>query len=490
MRKSDRLGWALGAGVAAGLLTLQALAADDGERTLFRHRAPVQIEQPAPFVRLPLAPEVYARSVKPGLVDLRLVDAKGERVPFALLAPRDDELKTDETWRDATLYRLPPRPAGSSASWAAPVELSVDGGRITVRQRGAAVAPERSPGWLADLGERAKDEAAPRTLRLQWSGPAEFSIGYSVEHSADLKSWRSGGSGQLVALAAGTGGGAALTQPDVALPADVARFVRLVWSGSAAPPQLSGARAATPSTRAVALDPPQELKLAASAEPAGAFAGDAAKRALHFDLGAVMPLARLDLQLPSGTRVLPAQVQVRERIDARWEAAAGTVFYRLEPAASAASAASPSAAAVSPPLALHRPARYVRVVVDERAAMPAADSVRLLAQVQLASLVFTAQGEPPLALLAGSADAGPGALPLATLVPELDKERARFGRASLGAWSEQREAAERVQRQQRIAMLKPWLLWTLLIGGVGALALVVWRLARGAGAKAASSVGG
>ena len=471
------------AGAAAGLFAFlipQANATTETERALFSHRAPVQIEQPASFVRLPLAPEVYAKSVRPGLADLRLVDAKGERVPFALLAPRDDELKTQDSWHDATLYRLPPRPTGSSATWAAPVELSVDRGRITVRQRGAAVPPEHSPGWLVDLGERAKDLAAPRTLRLQWSGPAEFSIGYSLEHSADLKGWRPGGGGQLVALAAaaataataasaptGAPTGAPLAQPDVTLPADVARFVRLVWAGGTAPPQLTAAQAATPSTRSVALDPPQELKVATSSEPAGAPAGEAAKRALHFDLGAVLPLVRIELQLPPAMRVLPVRVQARERADARWEHAAATVFYRIDGAA-------------PPPLALQRHARYLRLLIDERVTLPAADAVQLVAQVQLASLVFAVQGEPPLALLAGSTEAGPGALPLATLVPETEKERARFGRASLGAWSEQREAVERVQRQERVAMLKPWLLWTLLIGGVGALALVVWKLARGA----------
>jgi Protein of unknown function (DUF3999) len=465
--------------VAAGLLALPAMAARDADTAMYRYRAPVRIEQPAPFLRLPLGPETYAKSLQPGLADLRVVDAQGERVPFALLAPRDDELQTQQTWRDATLYRLPPRPTDASATWAAPVDLRVEGGRITVRQRGTAVAPERSPGWLIDLGERAAGEAAPRTLQLQWSGPAEFSAGYALEHGADLKAWQPAGGGQLVALvapaAAGAMPGAPLTQPDVGLPADVGRFVRLVWRGDAAPPQLTAARAATPNTRSVAVDPPHELTIAPGPEPASAHAGDAAGRALHFDLGAVLPIMRIDLRLPPATRVLPVQVQRRDRADARWEAAAATVFYRIGDA-------------VPPPLALPARARYLRLVV-ERVALPAADAVRLVVQAQLASLVVSAQGQPPLALLVGSAEAGPGALPLATLMPDADRERGRFGRASLGAWSEQPDATLRVQRQQRLAALKPWLLWSVLIGGVGALALIVWRLARGAGAKAAGSGG-
>ena len=58
--------------------------------------------------------------------------------------------------------------------WAAPVELTIDAHRISVRQRGAATAPERSPGWLIDLGERAKDQPPAQTLQLQWPQGAEF----------------------------------------------------------------------------------------------------------------------------------------------------------------------------------------------------------------------------------------------------------------------------------------------------------------------------
>jgi hypothetical protein len=391
-------------------------------------------------------------------------------VPFALLAPRDEEMQTRQTWRDATLYRLPPRPADATAAWSAPVDLRVEGGRITVRQRGAAVAPERSPGWLVDLGERAAADAAPGTLRLQWSGAAEFSVGYVLEHGNDLKTWQLAGTGQLVALAppvaSGALPGAPLSQPDVALPADVGRFLRLVWTGGGAPPALTAAQAATPVTTSVALDPPHALTVAPSAEPAGPHAGAASGRTLHFDLGAVLPVMRIELQLPPATRVLPVQVQRRERSDARWEPAASTVFYRIGDA-------------VPPPLALDARARYLRLVIDERVAPPAAEGVRLVAQARLASLVFIAQGQPPLALLAGSAEAAAGALPLATLVPDADRERARFGRARLGTWTEQPEAAAHQQRQQRLATLKPWLLWSVLVGGVGALAWLVWRLARG-----------
>jgi hypothetical protein len=446
---------------AALLLAGAAQASDD---TLLRHRAPINIDQRAALVRLPLSIDAYARSQRGPLDDLRVVDASGQRVPFALLAPRPDEVQTRDTWRDAKLYPLPPRPA--RGEWTAPVDLTVDGSRITLRTRGQPVDGARSPGWLVDLGERVQDERPPARLQLAWRGPAEFSTPYTLEHSNDLRAWRGGGSGQVMALAS-TGG--ALTQPDVPLPADVGRFVRIVWGAPAPFPQLTGARAATPATRSRRRDAPSEFTLIASPEPPSVHAGQEAERALHFDLGAVVPVVQLAATWSGGTRLLPVRVQARERTDAPWRTLAGTVLYRLEQG---------GAVQQPPPLGLQTQARYVRLVPDERAGAVARDELCLVVRAELASLVFAAQGQAPYALLAGSAQAAPGALPLATVVPDLERERERFGRATLGPWSEVSEAAAQARRQERQAALRPWLLWSVLAAGVLGLGVMVWRLAR------------
>lgn len=455
-------------GLVAALVA--GVAGSASEVAQWRWRAPIIIEHPAAFVRLPLPPAVYARSVQPALADLRLVDAHGERVPFALLAPRPDEAHITDSWREASLYRLPPRPT-HDGSWASPVDITIDGGRVTVRQRGGEVPAERSPGWLFDLGERDPADPAPQTLRLDWSGPAEFSAAYTLEHSADLRTWRQAGSGQVHALASPLG---ALKQPDLPLPQECERFVRLVWASAGPSPQLLGARAATPVVRSVTVDPPTALIVAPGAEPAGAPANDAVPRALHFDLGAALPLQRIDLELPTGNRVLPALVQVRERSNARWVSVAGTVFYRIEHGETVTR---------SPALAVGHSARYLRIVPDERSALPPADSVHLAAQVQLASLVFAMQGTSPYTLLAGAPKVSAGALPLATLVPDVARERARFGQASVGTWTEVREAAQRARAAEQLAAMRPWLLWGVLLAGVGALGWMVWRLAGAIGRR-------
>ena len=229
----------------------------------------------------------------------------------------------------------------------------------------------------------------------------------------------------------------------------------------------------------VAVDSTRELTVAPSPEPAGsAPPTPAAKRALHFDLGGVVPLVDIDLRFDAGTHVAPVRVQGRARADQPWREVGSGVFYRLERGGEVGS---------SPALAVPAVVRYLRLVPDERAASLDGVAARLVVHASLASLVFAAQGEPPFRLLAGSRDAPAGALPVSAVVPQLDSERARFGRATLGAFAVDEAAAQAAEQAARQARLRPWLLWGVLIVGVAGLGALVWRLARSGPATAAGA---
>src|SRR4051812_43391067 len=90
------------AALLAGLVAACSSAAGAEEPAL-RWHAPIEIRTPAPFVQLPLTVEVYEHSESSGLADLRVVDARGARVPYAVLPPRRD-IGRDERRRDAVLY--------------------------------------------------------------------------------------------------------------------------------------------------------------------------------------------------------------------------------------------------------------------------------------------------------------------------------------------------------------------------------------------------
>jgi hypothetical protein len=433
-----------------------------------RYRAPITVTTPAAFVQLPLPASAYGRSLQPGLQDLMVVDAKNERVPFAILPARAAELRSTEQQRDATLYPLPPKPA-PGGTWASPIEITAQGDSISVKRLGPTAAGSdnaRSGGWLIDIGEKKRDEPAAQSLRMLWSGPSEFGATYRLETSEDLKQWRSGGAGQLLAFDAP---GGALTQPNVTLPANAGRFVRLVWADAAAAPTISGAKVIAAMQSSVAIDPPTELVFASTPAPASKGADEAALRALYFDLGGVLPLLQVDLRLPPGTRITPVRLQGRSRDGDAWRELGSTVFYRLERGGEVSR---------SPPLVMRTSVRHLRVLPDPRAAMLDPAQTQLVVQAPLASVVFASQGPAPYSLLAGAEKATPTALPVATLVPALDDERPRFGRAALGEWGEVAEVARAVDQRKQLAALRPWLLWAVLLAGVAGLAFMVWRLTR------------
>jgi hypothetical protein len=450
-----------------------------------RFSAPIEIREAAPFVQMALPPAVYARTEQPDLGDLRVVDARGERVPFALLAP-GAVLRTSEQLREAVLYPLPARPA-ADGGWASPVDVVIEGDRISVSRRGgpAATPPtagarRESGGWLIDMGEAKAGDAQVRSLRLAWSGPAEFSAAYQLETSDDLRSWRRGGAGQLMALQSPTG---ALTQPVVTLPDAPGRFVRLVWAVPGDAPAVTGASVLIPERHLVALDAASELSVAPTApgppqkvDTTGRAASDGdTQRALQFDLGAALPIVDVDLRFTAGTHVAPVRMQGRVHAADAWRDLGAGVFYRLERGQEIGE---------SPAIALAATLRFVRLIPDERAAALEPAGVRLVVHAQLATLVFATQGQAPFSLLAGSRDAPSGALPVATLVPRLDDERPRFGKAVLGEFGIIDAAARQAEQADREARLRPWLLWSVLLVGVLVLAALVWRLAKTGGAKA------
>jgi len=457
--------------MATVLLSGVAVAADE---PAYRYEAAIVVQRPAPFVELALPAEAYARSrqdrgIGEGLRDVRIVDARGERVPFAWLAPRADDTQTHETLRDARLYPLPARPA-ADGTWRAPIDVVIEGDRLSVRRAAGNTAARghdatlRSGGWIVDLGERTtKDEPPPDQLRLAWSGPAEFSAAFDLASSDDLRSWRYAGAGQVVALQSG---GVPLTQPNVTLAASTGRFVRLVWADAATAPQLSGVQAVTTRRDRVARDAPAELTFAA--QRASAANGGSATRALDFDLGGVLPIAALALQWNgTGTQIAPVRLQAHNRADEPWRELGGTVFYRIDRGGTVSEA---------PPFALRTEARFVRVTPDERAAALDAAQTQLRVRASLAHLVYASQGQAPYRLQVGAADATSSALPIGTLVPALADERGRFGAASAGEWTEIAAAARRDEALQRQKALRPWLLWAVLIAGVAGLAFMVWRL--------------
>jgi len=194
-----------------------------------------------------------------------------------------------------------------------------------------------------------------------------------------------------------------------------------------------------------------------------------AARALQLDLGGAMPLLDVTLQWPAGNQVTPLRVYARSAPGQPWRWVARGLVYRLE---------RDGKVSLSPALPLGVSDRYLRFVPDERAAPLDPAQTTVVLRMRPPTLVFAMQGRAPYALLTGSPSATPGALPANTLIPSLEEERERFGRATLGAFAEVPEVARAAAAAAQLAAWRPRLLWAVLLVGVAGLGWMVWRLAR------------
>lgn len=458
-----------------------AAAAAEGSPDTFRHRATISVSQPGAFIELPLPVSIYTRAEQAGLQDLRLIDARGDRVPFARLSSHATTPAAPDQRRPTTMYPLPPGAASSTSPGGADptLDIRIEGDRLHIRRISTESAPggeavpvnEPPAGWLIDLGARPARQAAPTSVELQWPDTAEFSAVYDLSTSDDLRQWRAAGSGQLMALRSA---GAQLAQRSLVLPADAGRYLRLTWADAATPPRLTSATAIIPAEAGRADEPTSPLVTAPGKEPAPTRdarngSGPAPAGSLHFDLGGVVPLRTIDLDLPPGTRVTPVQWQGRQQAQDLWQPLGGHVHYRLERRGELTR---------SVPLGVETSVRYLRAIPDERAGALDPAQTRLTAQTPLPRLVFVSQGQPPYTLLTGNRQAAAGALPLSTLIAEPAAERGRFGQASLGEWQANPVAVQAADRAEQTAALRPWLLWGVLLLGVATLGGMVWRLTR------------
>ncbi len=500
----------LAVGVFVAALACATGAAPAADEPRLRHAAPLEALSPGAWFELTLPVEALRLSARADHADVRIVDAQGQRTPFAWLPPQSPEPAAPR-WKSAAHWAWP---ASNARNDGLPDTLEVisRGGTLVVRQRAGARpggASARPAGWLVDLGKAEPGAVRPDALKLAWPPGAAFSVAYRLETSADLRQWQPAGGGTLLSLSASAPSGGAptasinpavpagstsaspagapsagpppaaatgatpapLEQPLIPLPAGAARFVRWTWTDPAAAPALTQVQARLPAPAAAPAAHRARLVVPLTAEPAAA-TGDkgAAATGLLADLGGVLPVARVQLQFRSGTQISPVRVQWRERADAPWREAGSAVFYRVEQPGGSASE--------SPALPLPGRARFLRLLPDPRSAAPAPEQVELAVDIDQPRLLWARQGTPPHRLLIGAATATAGDLPLATLVPGGDPARLAVGPSRLGAFTESPEAAQAEAQAERAARWRPALLWGVLVAGVLLMAGMVWRLAQ------------
>jgi hypothetical protein len=407
--------------------------------------------------RVTLGRDVYRNAVSPTLRDVAVFNGDGQPVPAALFDP-EQPLARAARAVELPWFPLPPGEALPAQDIAVISERDAQGRvrRVETRMADAAQAPTRAANaWLIDASAVREPIAA---LLLEWPpSDAAIDVAYRIDGSDNLRDWRTlQPHVQLLDLVRS---GQRLRQQRIALYGN-AKYLRLSpLRGDAALP-LSGVRAEF-ATKATASDWEWESLQGRAVEESG-------KTHYDFTIDGRFPFARADIDT-AGNDANEWTLQSRDDADAPWITRAGPwVAFQV--------GTQQVGSGRSAPQELGSVIRDRHWRLSSRSPASGAPTLKLGYRPEV--VVFLAQGKPPYALTAGSAQAARADAPLPQLIDSLRAQRGRDWQpasATLGAM--QTLAGERALAPKRD--WTSWLLWSLLVAGAIVVAGFAISLLRG-----------
>lgn len=450
-------------------LAIAAHAADPAPAD-FAWRATLDTSGQAGLVRVALPAEALARLQTRRAADLRVFDAQGRPVAFALATPPRPEPATRQSTAAFRALPLHAAPAGLQApKGTLQMKVQQDGAQQSVwvqlgegKPAAATPASKALPAALFDTRAQ-KDPVSGFTVRAQL--PANVPVQLTLATSPDLANWTPVPVRGRVYRFEGDGA-PANDRLELDTPLTLRdRFLRVDWSGQqgVSVESLTGLLAAGPPAR----------ELPALVLPAGMADGPAA---LEWQLGFATPIARIELTTSRDNTLLPVRVLGRQQPSEPWRLLASTVVYRL---GAGANQASNSAAIVQQPSV-----RWLRVEATHGMRL---EGVPLAARVlfEPVEVVFPAGAAAPYVLAAGREATAAAALPIGML--------AATTTVAVDALPAARILAVQAAPGPRTGFWTPWLprgvdgrtagLWAVLLAGVLLLGGVAWSLLRQVNAK-------
>jgi len=422
----------------------------------YRANAEVIPTGPDALMLLELPFEAY-RDARRDLGDIRIFNTAGDSVPYAW-APDPGRLTEPAVPVDLPIFPVRKLPPAGEATTEVTVRAA-DGTLISIRGK----QPQRVPGkangpksaaWLLDASHTNEPVQA---IAFDWeAGPGTELVNVRVEGSDDLKAWSTLGTAPLVRL--GSAGGRTLLQPRVDFTPRKLKYLRVTAEAPAFEPTAVRAEY-IPRGK-----PLPRLSRTLTATPSSEKPED-----LVFDLGAPLPVEALRLAIAQDNAVVVASIFVRNDPAEQWKQLTTATFYRLQ---------REGVESTSPlrELGGQRPARYWLVRLNPGSSQ--GTPPKLEVQWAPARLVFVKQGDAPFHLAFGNQKAPAQALPIESIIPNYKKgaedllKQAKLGTVMAGPPPNRWEKLIGEMDARRVT------LWMVLIGGVGALGAMAWKLSR------------
>jgi hypothetical protein len=438
---------ALAMGTLAGFASAADLSPAD-----FAFAMPVATSADASAYRVALPVDVYRDTVRPDLADIRVFNARGEAVPYALSRPSPRAARGPGT--ALPLFALhDDSPAAADA-----VRVTIDSANaaVNLQTRGSVSVAGGVKQYILDGRPLSVPVAA---LQFTWpDDAADFTGRLRIDASDDFAVWRT--LAEAAPIANLHAGGRQLVNNRVELPATRAKYWRLSWIGRSAPFELTSVVAEPADSRIEAERSTLEVAGSASGVARGEY---------QFDLGARLPIERINLELPELNTVIAVELLSRGRPRDAWRRVASRQFYRVNTADGELRNAPIDVAADSD--------RYWLARAAGLNGAPAAPPLRLQAAWTPSDIVFLARGSGPFIVAYGSALAPAAETDLSAMPAAVTVLRATLGaRRQLGG-----------QARLAIPAEFPWrrvLLWAVLALSVCLLAWMAYRVTRELGENA------
>lgn len=449
-----------------------AHAAEELAPSSFAWRATLDTAGHGGLVRVPVPADALARLQGRDGSDLRVFDAQGRAVPFALstpAAPAAAERRQTQAFRALPLHAAQagaPLPRG-----AVQVRIDEDGQRrslwVQMGQAGGQAAPAGARPLQAVLFDTRAQQDPLTGFMVRARIPANVPVRLALSTSADLASWTPVPVQGRVFRFDGDGA-PANDRLELQAPLRLQdRYLRVDWSGQ----EGVSVEAITGLLQAARPEPRQ---------PAVALAAPVADgpAALEWQLAFTTSIARLELSTPRENTIVPVRVLGRNEPSQPWRLLGSTLVYRL---------GAPGQESTNTPAVLSWPSvRWLRVEATHGARL---EGIPLTARVHFepVEVVFPAGNAPPYQLAAGRPRTPPAALPVAMLAATLAVRVDALPLVQAASVQVTPEAAAPAWARwlPRGVDSRTAVLWLVLAGGVLLLGAVAWALLRQLNAKGA-----
>ncbi len=420
----------------------------------FATHASIRVSETAPYVRLTLPIDAYLAARSPDLRDLRVFNANGEAVPFALIATPSQTCASEQQ-RALRWFPLHGEANTTGGDLQVDVRRDTSGTVVSVREHTGDQHGKTLRGYLIDTGSK---DTAPAALDITLGDGVSGFQRVSVEASDDLNQWQSlQGDAVLAAL---DFNGEQIRRERIELGQTGARYLRVLWREPAEAVPIAAVKLVT---REAHTEAPAIVWT--SATPAQRDA----KGDYVLKLPTPIRAEQLRITLPPGNLLAPVEIATRNDERAPWQRIASGVVFRLT---------DDGADRTSPDIALgNNVIQHLRVHADPRSGGLGSTAPTLQLGLTPQQLVFLTRGPAPYTLALGNAKALPAALAIDTLVPGYGQPGAPKTADAEVSFGPQASAADSSSSAPEApANTRKWVLWAVLVAGVAVMGGMAWSL--------------